>query len=75
MEVTRMENNEKKEALERVKKAVKNVVTVIVSCAVFLVVLPLLCALEGVWLACPTAQTITFVIALAAKRGTDKSVD
>lgn len=40
-----------------------------------LVVLPLLCALEGVWLACPTAQTITFVIALAAKRGTDKSVD
>ena len=37
-----MENNEKKEALERVKKAVKNVVTVIVSCAVFLVVLPLL---------------------------------
>ena len=35
MEVTRMENNEKKEALERVKKAVKNVVTVIVSEVVY----------------------------------------
>ena len=37
-----MENNEKKEALERVKKAVKSVVTILVACAVFLVVLPLL---------------------------------
>ena len=37
-----MENNAKKEALERVKKAVKSVVTILVACAVFLVVLPLL---------------------------------
>ena len=36
-----MENNAKKEALERVKKAVKSVVTILVACAVFLVVLPL----------------------------------
>ena len=37
-----MENNAKKEAFERVKKAVKSVVTILVACAVFLVVLPLL---------------------------------
>ena len=37
-----------------------------------LIVLPLGFGLTGVWLACPTAQAITFVIALVAKRSTDK---
>ena len=37
-----------------------------------LITLPLGFGLTGVWLACPAAQLITFVIALIAKRGTDR---
>ena len=37
-----------------------------------LIVLPLGFGLTGVWLACPAAQVITFIIALIAKGSTDK---
>ena len=38
-----------------------------------LLVLPLLFDLEGVWLAVPLAQVLTFVIAWIAKRRVDKA--
>lgn len=38
-----------------------------------LLVLPLLLGLEGVWLAVPLAQVLTFVIAWIAKRRVDKA--
>lgn len=39
---------------------------------VFLIVLPLMLGLMGVWLAVPTAQVVTFAVALAAKLHVDK---
>ncbi len=40
---------------------------------VFLVVLPLVLGLTGVWLAVPAAQVVTFAVALAAKLHVDKT--